>query len=226
MSPGSLAPTFERRRNRFRTRELGAAVAALGAATPASATIISQTGLSWGVGDGFDLVLGDSDSAVTLLLTTNMAGQDSLGFNAPGMGMGASTVEWLATPVGMGMGAVDYLALLAPGDTVDATVGTLAWDEPAYLLGDDATDGPWSVGTTGYAGFRFDDGSGTVYGYMEIRFDSATDFTVLSWAYQDDGSSITIPEPALCLLLGLGAAALALGVRGWKRPRLPDARAT
>jgi hypothetical protein len=80
------------------------------------------------------------------------------------------------------------------------------------------TNPDWAVGTTGYAGFTFDLGSGPLYGWLQIHFDaSGTDFTVQQWAYDDAGVPITvgtIPEPSVAILLGLGVAALAAA---WKR---------
>jgi hypothetical protein len=109
----------------------------------------------------------------------------------------------------------DYLNLMSLGDTVD---GTLDYSGTGYMVRNDTTNPAWPPGTLGYAGIRFDLAGTTVYGYLELEFDaSGNDFTVLSWAYQDDGTDIVIPEPGAFVLLGLGALGLGLACR-WLRP--------
>ena len=200
-------------RNRFRSRSLCAAAATLtasGAAAPASAAIIFDLGVSYSPNDVFDLT-GDAASTIELFTDTGMAGDLELGLEAGG-GMMA-TVEF--SFVDLGMGSPDYLTLHSPSQTVG---GSLAFSDQVFLVKDGVPNPDWELGTTGYAGFTFDLGSGPLYGWMQIQFDAGgTDFTVLQWAYDDTGAPLTVafvPEPSVVILLGLGVAALAAA---WKR---------
>lgn len=199
-----------RSNNRFRTRGLCAAAAGLGAsavATPASATIIHTTGLSDGPGstillDGLSTISGIS------LETSGMMNSD-LSLDSPaGMGMmnPDSTVQFLVDSGG----APDLLRSLSASDTVDGSVGNIFADE-GFIIDSGVTN--WTPGTTGYAGFFFNDGATDIYGWVEMDFsaDSST-FTVLQYAYDDSGAAIqvgAIPEPSTALLLGLGLVGLA-----------------
>lgn len=197
-------------KNRFRSASLGAAAATLagtGASAPASAAVISDLTQSYGVGESFQ-VNGDISGEIELVAQSGMMG-DFLSLDSPagtGMGMApGSDVELAIFSVGM----AEYLELLSPGDTVD---GSLSFDGEGFLLFQSNPNPSWLAGTTGYAGFRFDDGSGMVYGWLQVEFDaSGTDFSVHQWAYNDTGAPITAastPEPSTALLLLLGLSGL------------------
>jgi hypothetical protein len=214
-----------RERNRFRARGLGAASAALAAtvaAEGASALIIFDPNTSHSAGDSFTLD-GTAASEIALVFQAGMGMTgDDLFLDSPGGGMG-STVEF--SIVSAGMMSDDSLVLLGLGDTVD---GSLAFGGAGYLVDAGVVGAPWSSTTTGYAGFRFDDGTGTtLYGWLQLAFDpTGPDFTVQQWAYDDTGVPIpvgVVPEPGVDLLLAVGLAALAF----WRKrtPRRPLAHA-
>jgi hypothetical protein len=213
-----------RERNRFRARSLGAASVALaGTAVSegASATIIFDPSTSYSAGDTFTLD-GTSSSEIALVFQAGMGMMgDDLFLDAPG-GMGASTVEFSILSAGM-MGD-DSLVLLGLGDTVD---GSLAFGNEGFLVDNGVVSAPWLTAMTGYAGFQFDDGTGTtLYGWLELEFDpTSPEFTVVEWAYDDTGIPIpvgSIPEPGVDLLLAVGLSALAFWRK--RRPRRQLAR--
>ena len=102
--------------------------------------------------------------------------------------------------------------------------GTLAYAPEAFLVVVDVVSPGWSAGSTGYAGFNFDVGGTTLYGWMQVEFDvDGLGFTVLQWAYDDTGAPISVsdsPEPSTGILLGLGLAGIAAVVRKRRRTRL------
>lgn len=214
-----------RERNRFRARSLGAASAALvGTAVGegASAAIIFDLNTSYSAGETFTLD-GMASSEIALVFQAGMGMMgDDLFLDSPG-GMMGSTVDFSIVSAGM-MGD-DSLVLLDATDTVD---GSLAFGNAGYLVDNGVFTAPWLSATTGYAGFQFDDGTGTtLYGWLQLEFDPAVpDFTVLEWAYDDTGAPIqpgVVPEPGVDLLLAVGLTAIAF----WRRhgPRRQPARA-
>ena len=156
-------------------------------------------------------------------LISNIGGMGGLELilEAPtGMGTG-STIE-LSVFSGGGKNPVDYLSFLNPGDTVD---GSLGFATEAFLVEGGDINPAWAPGSTGYAGFVFDDGGGIpLYGWLQVEFDATgTDFTILGFAYDDTGATITaatIPEPSTALLLGLGLVGLSIKFRKRLRNRL------
>ena len=217
-----MKPLRHPRKNRFRSRSLGAAAttaAATGLADTASATIIFDWTSSYSPNETFSFV-GTAASELELS-STGMMGDLDLSLEGP-TGMGPdSTVELSIFTVGMGMNAVDYLTLYSYGDTVDAS---LVFTSEGFLVEDGVTNPVWAPGTTGYAGFVFDNGTGPLYGWLQLEFDaSGLDFTVTQWAYDDTGIPITVgmvPEPGTGLLLGLGLAGLAAGLKRRRRNHL------
>ncbi len=94
----------------------------------------------------------------------------------------------------------------------------------------------WSfVGFTdevdGFLGFRFDNVSGTHYGWSKINIDlngPNSSFTIKEWAYESvPNASITvgataaaIPEPSTNVMMGLSLLAMGVaGVRRWRETR-------
>jgi len=222
------ASPLGRPRNRFRSRSLAAAAAGItsgAGAQSASATIIADLMVNASPADGSFTVDGTINGEVDLLAAV-MMGNWTLGLDPTPGGMmnPGSTVELYATPPAMGM--ADDLVLMTPGQTVDAT---LAWANDGLLVRNGTPNPGWVAGDLGYAGFRFDDGGTTVYGWLQIELaNGLDDYTILQWAYDDSGAPITvgaIPEPSTALLVGLGLAALSS--RLCRRPRSPrDDRAT
>ena len=213
--PPTLPDVRSKQRNRFRSRRLGVASAALAStalAESASATVIYDLTTVYAPGDTFQV---DGSAGSRIGVVSGMMGDD-LFLDSSGM---MSTIELSIFNVG-GMMGTDYLTLLNPGDTVD---GSLTFGTRGFLSDNTVPNPTWLPGTTGYAGFQFDDGTGTtLYGWLQVQFDaSGTDFSVLQWAYEDTGAPISagaISEPGLVLLLALGLAGLATR---WKRQRQP-----
>ena len=203
--------------NRFRSRSLASAgVALAGVSSPASATVISNLSQNSSPETTFSFD-GSDDGFIKLFAMAGMMDDLDLGLEADGMN---SSVE-LASDGGMGM--EHLLSNLTVTDTVD---GTLSFESDGHLVNHGDINPAWSPGSIGYAGFTFEeDGTNTVFGWLKIEFDSSAEtFTVLQWAYQDDGSPIQvalIPEPSTVLLFTAGLAGL-VGVR--RRRRRQSAR--
>lgn len=82
----------------------------------------------------------------------------------------------------------------------------------------------FTSGQAGFAGFRFDAGGTTLYGWAELTIDvtAPATVTISQWAYEDTGAAIAVgattaavPEPSSLGLLALGAA----GVTAWRRKK-------
>jgi hypothetical protein len=66
-----------------------------------------------------------------------------------------------------------------------------------------------------------------VFGWIEVNFTDDANFSVIGFAYQDNGSPIgigVIPEPDTALLLGLGLVGVAQVARRRKRLRASATR--
>ncbi len=84
----------------------------------------------------------------------------------------------------------------------------------------------FTIGTSAFAGFRFNLGNGTQYGWVNLTIlPNLGGVRLNGWAYETTvGASIpvgaTIPEPGTNALLGLGALALGIsGLRAYKAQR-------
>lgn len=79
----------------------------------------------------------------------------------------------------------------------------------------------WFVGDTGFLGLKFTDGTGTHYGWAELRINSNDLITLLRFAYEtnpneliDAGQTMeAVPEPSEVGLFALGAAGVATAHR-------------
>ena len=88
-------------------------------------------------------------------------------------------------------------------------------------LGSSLSSGGWSVGDTGYFGFKFTSSGNTHYGWAEMTLSSSSLQATINEAWYNDtpDGAVTvgvIPEPAE---FGLGLGALALGAVGLRRMR-------
>ena len=83
-------------------------------------------------------------------------------------------------------------------------------------------DGGWSLGDTGYFGFKFTSNGNTHYGWAEMTLSSGSLQATINEAWYNDtpDGSVTVgnavPEPAE---VGLGLGVLALGAAGLRRMR-------
>jgi hypothetical protein len=195
----------------------------MASAETASATIIMDLSANASLADGSFSVDGTTNGQVDFIAMSNMGAMGTtiwdLALEAtPGAMMApGSTLELYTTAAGMD----NDLVLMTTGQTVD---GSLAYAGDAMLMDGGVPSAGWVAGSTGYAGFTFDDGGTTVFGWLQIELGASfDDFTVLQWAYEDSGAPIAvamIPEPSTAILLGLGLVGLTALVR--KRPRPPS----
>lgn len=119
------------------------------------------------------------------------------------------------------LGTASHPDLLSFGDLIDSSdtfFDTTSAGEGTLI------PGSWSVGTTGYLGFGApahpSAGSSVAYGWVQIRADSASSYTLIDWAHQNSlGTGITagaVPEPETA---GLALALVAFGVVTLRRCR-------
>lgn len=137
----------------------------------------------------------------------------------------------------------DTIARLATTDLVGSNLGaafkffTIAQDDitvtASGVIGEDL-DGYWSMGQTGYFGFKFTSGTDTFYGWGELQIAAAADATAgqgftITRAYYNNtpGASIrvgqtadtVVPEPSTYALALLAAG----GVAAYRSRRKPAA---
>ncbi len=212
--------SLRRRSNRFRSRSLEVAAVGLAASAlpgTASAVIIYDSSVGTSSGTTFSID-GTISGEIDLVASMAMGGTDLI-FEAPaGMGMNPGSTLQLSVFSSGGMNATDFLTLYNPGDTVD---GSLNFASEAFMVDSPVINPVWAPGTTGYAGFVFDTGSGPLYGWLQVEFDiSGTDFTVLQFAYEDSGAPIGVaisPELGTGVLVGLGLVGLSVLFRKRRR---------
>lgn len=105
--------------------------------------------------------------------------------------------------------------MLSGGNVVGSASNTPTYSQ-AWFYSSWSSDMNWDTdGDVGYTGVSFEreDTGNLVYGWMQIERTSATSGKLLGWAYEDDGSAITvIPEPSVLALGGVFGLGL-VGVR-------------
>lgn len=88
-------------------------------------------------------------------------------------------------------------------------------------IGSDASPGGWSIGDTGFFGFKFTSGADTHYGWGEMNISGSpagSGFSILRAYYEDTpdasiavgATQSDVPEPSSLALLALGAAGVPL----------------
>lgn len=205
-------------KNRFRTRRLSAAAVALAvsSASRESSAAVIPLDVDWQVGNTISID-GRIESEFTITSTTDMWG-DSLYFEAAAGMMTDDRIEFSFIEAGTGMDKADYLTLFPDDQTVVSSF--LDYSNIGYLEFESNTDSTWQNGDTAYAGFRFNDGTQLVYGWMEVQFTDASTLNITQLAYQNDGTSILAgetPEPGTGVLLGLGLVGLGVKARQARR---------
>jgi hypothetical protein len=96
-----------------------------------------------------------------------------------------------------------------------------AYSGYSVYVDDPLRNGGWSVGDTGYFGFKFTKDGNTHYGWAEMTLSSLSPSATINEAWYNDtpDGAVTVgvvPEPAH---VGLGLGALALGAAGLRRMR-------
>jgi MYXO-CTERM domain-containing protein len=92
----------------------------------------------------------------------------------------------------------------------------------SFFIGANLKNGGWSLGDTGYFGFKFTSNGNTHYGWAEMTLSNSTAQATINEAWYNDtpDGSVTVgnavPEPAE---VGLGLGVLALGAAGLRRMR-------
>lgn len=98
------------------------------------------------------------------------------------------------------------------GEIIDAS---LTYTTTNYNTFNDGASTGWSLGDTGYYGYRFQNGGTTNYGWAQFQFTGTPTYAeirLLAYGYEDSGSGIAagaIPEPSVPVLLTGCAAAFA-----------------
>lgn len=132
------------------------------------------------------------------------------------------------------------------GEVIGVGVG-VGWNAGARLASSDlsnagwaGTAGPWQITgaggsagqSSGYLGFRFLQGSTTVYGWMQVTWSRSgtqardVQLTIGQWAYDDTGASIAAGFTGVPGGCGLSALACgAIGLRGRRRDRAREPQA-
>ena len=117
------------------------------------------------------------------------------------------------------------LGTAADGLSFDATTTNrilLSSYNNSVYLGSFPANGSWSLGDTGYFGFKFTSSGNTHYGWAEMTLSSGSQpWATINEAWYNDtpDGEVTVgvvPEPAE---VGLGLGALALGAAGLRRMR-------
>jgi len=125
-------------------------------------------------------------------------------------------IEKLSTglTVGSAMAGFKFFSNAQLGITITTSSG----------IGDDAALGGWTMGETGYFGYRFTSGANTYYGWGELVIDPANNGTagygykITQMYYEDTGAAIqvgdaggggAVPEPATYTLALLAAGGVA-----------------
>ena len=99
------------------------------------------------------------------------------------------------------------------------------------LIGPGAADGGWSVGETGFFGFKFTSGADTHFGWGELNISGSpigSGYTILRAYYETtpgasikvgdtEGGNGTVPEPSTLAMFALGAAGVTLARRRRKQ---------
>lgn len=106
--------------------------------------------------------------------------------------------------------------------STESRVLVSSYNGTSFFTGDSPSNGNWSLGDTGYFGFKFTSSGNTHYGWAEMTLSSGSQpWATINEAWYNDtpDGEVTVgvvPEPAE---IGLGLGALALGAAGLRRMR-------
>ncbi len=115
------------------------------------------------------------------------------------------------------------LSFLSAGVTIDS--GAFSLTNPSAYIHNGGGNSQWTTGTTGYFGVKFNGGSGTNYGWVQLSYNNDGSVTVIDFAYESTGAAIltgdtgsAIPEPSTTPVV-VGLTALIAGSAALYRRR-------
>lgn len=120
------------------------------------------------------------------------------------------------------LSASDTVGPVMAGRTFNLSARDLTVTDNSAIPGYAAGIGGWSMGDTGFLGFKFTSGSNTYYGWAEMVIDASYvghgghGFSITRAYYDDTGAAIkvgdtvsAVPEPSTCALALLAAGGIA-----------------
>ena len=214
-----MSPTAPSRLARFTRAALPAAPLALGAIPSAQAQIVyTNANITLSANDGKFIYVDMGTGGTGGTAAFGNPGTPSI--SSPTFYLffryNANNPEWASnnTTVFSGnneishTGSGNVVSKLAFNTTISGTAGLNLGGNYANFAGLGASVTPWSPGTTGFVGLRFDTTTTPLFGWAQLSYNVDQTLTLHDFAYEASGGAIlagAIPEPSTAALLGLGA---------------------